>query len=518
MNPMAEGTSGSKSDLAPGALRSTYGRRAGKKGASAPLWGREILDRLVQGLAEAPVFLTDAQGAVTSISPAIERVLGYSPVEVIGRPATKFGIGSDAELKDILEQLVICGQIAGVKMTIGAKTGEKIRCKLAATVVKDSRNRVAGIVGNLYDFMGLDEQVELIVKNDDRSSTAYESDSTASIWIDIDNRIVRWSDGAKAIFGYIENEILGCRLSKLIPDRRIRFRIANSMSDSLHIGNSFFSQVILAADQDNCGLRLETAWRFLRDETNKTIGREILIRNSEQLPGPQSAESARVLPSVARQAAAKIAHEVKNPLSSIYLNVEMLGEQIKSIPDEEIKNEAFELVSSVIGEVEHLKDLTQGYLKQAIVSHTIFCRQSLHELLSQLQRFMQKEMEFHNIEFVNEFYPEMPMVCCDRDRLKEAIMNLYANSADAIPDGGKIHTITRISDGWAEILISDTGPGISDQDIDSLFLPFFTTKTSGTGLGLAIVEEILSEHEGSVEVCQDPDDGTFFLLRLPLHC
>jgi signal transduction histidine kinase len=143
--------------------------------------------------------------------------------------------------------------------------------------------------------------------------------------------------------------------------------------------------------------------------------------------------------------------------------------------------------------------------------------QPLDETLLELQRFMHKEMEFHHIVFANTFCPGTPNLCFDRERLKEAIMNLYKNSADAMPEGGEISTVTRVMGGWAEILISDTGPGISDTEAESLFRPFSTTKKGGTGLGLTIVEEILGEHGGGIEVRREPDEGMLLALRLPLQ-
>lgn len=515
MNMSAEGMSGGKSEPTSGIFRLSPGHPAGKTESRTPLWGRDILDRLVQGLTETPAFFTDAQGIITSVSPAIERLLGFSPSEIVGRPASKFGIGNSDELKEILEHLAICDQIAGVKMSIRAKSGEKIRCKLAASVVKDSRGRVAGIVGTLYDPIGSRYSVESSALADAHVAASFARDPSAVVWVDIDNRIVRWSSDAEAIFGYSEHEVAGCKLSMLIPDRRTRFNILSSMNTSTHPGSLFFKRRIDAVGKNDRKLSLETEWRFLRNETGETIGREIRFRAVRQSARARLAESS-ILHS-ARQTAAMIAHEVKNPLGSISLNLEMLEEQIKSIPGEAPRREAFELIKSVISEIDHLKDIAQEYLNQAVAPHALFRKQFLHEMLLELQRFMQREMEFHNIEFVNTFDPEMKMVCFNRERLKEAIMNLYSNSADAIPDGGKISTVTRISGLWAEILISDTGPGVSVNDIDRLFAPFFTTKETGTGLGLAIVDEIMTEHEGAIEVCQDPEHGTFFLLRLPLH-
>ncbi len=520
MSQPTKGMNRGKEAPAPKVRRVAVSRRARVTGLSAPLWEREILDRLVQGLADVPVFLTDAQGLVTGISPALERLSGYSSSETIGRPAAEFWADSVADGAKLLDELAIRDRIAGVEVSLRAKTGETIRRTLTAGVVKDSRGRVAGIVGSL---------VESPREAEDRALDAAEADShdekTAGlIWLDVDDCIIRWNAAAEAIFGYTGREAVGRGLSLLIPDRRVRFRVAGAMRADPQDGETGVRQTIFAADKGRRELRLDTTWRFLRDGDGVIIGREIHIESATQM-----ADRRASIPASAREAAALIAHEVRNPLASIYLNVEMLGEQLKHIPDEAIRSEAFEFVEAVMGEVEHLRDIAREYLERAGAPRMRFRKQSLHEMLLELQRFMKKEMEFHRIEFANKFSPDMPEISFDRERLKEAIMNLYKNSADAMPEGGEISTSTAVSvgvagavsggiaGGWAEIRISDTGPGISETDAESLFRPYFTTKEAGTGLGLAIVEEILEAHGGAVEVRRECGKGMLLDLRLPLE-
>jgi PAS domain S-box-containing protein len=362
------------------------------------LWEREILDHLVQGLVGVPAFLTDAQGLITSLTPSLEGILGYPASAVIGRSAREFWMGSDDDGMKILKELAIRDRVVDVEVSIRAKTGEEVPCRVTAAVVKDSRGRVAGIVGSL-------------------------GESPAAI----------------------------------------------------QCGRGGYAK---------------------KDDTRRAA--------HDGVP-------------TALEAAALIAHEVKNPLASMYLNVEMLGDHIECIPNEAIRVESRELVDSMIGEIERLRDITREHLERASASHVRFRAQSLGKTLLELQRFMHKEMELRQVEFANTFCPREPDLLFDRERLKEAVMNLYKNSADAMPEGGEIITVTRVVDGWAEILISDTGPGISAADAESLFRPFFTTKEGGTGLGLTIVEEILEEHGGGIEVRREPGEGMLLVLRLPLQ-
>ncbi len=419
MSRPTKGTSRGKDEPSKRVRRSVSNRRVHRPAPSAPLWEREILDRLVQGLVDVPAFLTDAEGVITSLSPSLEEIFGYPATDVIGRSVGEFWIGSDDDGMKILEELAIRDRVVGVEVSIRSKTGEKVPCRVTATVVKDSRDRIAGIVGSL-GVIPCDRGER--ARKDDNPSAAHDKVPAAPTWIDV-------GDGIEGV-------------APSAPART---------------------------------------------------------------------------PTIALEAAALIAHEVKNPLASMYLNVEMLGEHLEHIPDETIRGEAHELVESMIGEIERLREITRESLECASASHMKFRTQPLDETLLELQRFMHMEMECRHIQFANTFCPRAPDLCFDRERLKEAIMNLYKNSADAMPEGGEISTVTRVVEGWAEILISDTGPGISDADAETLFRPFFTTKKGGTGLGLPIVEEILGEHGGVVEVRREPGEGMLFALRLPLQ-
>ena len=401
MNPPTKGMSRGKEDRPRRVRRVAPNRRIHRPEPFAPLWEREILDRLVQGLVEVPAFLTDAQGIVTSLSPSLAELLEYPAAEIVGRSAREFWIGRDDDGLKIIKELAIRDRVVGVEVSILARSGREIPCRVTAAVVKDSRGRVAGIVGSLGEIVGKKNSRDGGERaNKEAASTAYRAASAPPI----------------------------------------------------------------------------------------TFGM-----------------------------AALIAHEVRNPLASMYLNVEMLREHIEHIADEAIRGEAYELIESALGEVDRLRDITREHLDRASASHRRFRMQSLGEALLELQRFMQQEMEWRRVEFANTFSPGMPDLYFDRERLKEAIMNLYKNSADAMPEGGRISTVTRVVDGWAEILVCDTGPGISAAAAAALFRPFFTTKKSGTGLGLSIVTEILEEHRGGIEVRREPGEGAFFAVRLPLQ-
>jgi len=111
----------------------------------------------------------------------------------------------------------------------------------------------------------------------------------------------------------------------------------------------------------------------------------------------------------------------------------------------------------------------------------------------------------------------LPLCRFDAEKLQQALLNLVKNALEAMPDGGQLGIRVCHEPGWAQISVSDSGPGIGADDQQLLFEPFFTRKGAGTGLGLSITKRIIEEHGGSLEVTSSPGLGACFTVRLPLN-
>jgi two-component system NtrC family sensor kinase len=113
----------------------------------------------------------------------------------------------------------------------------------------------------------------------------------------------------------------------------------------------------------------------------------------------------------------------------------------------------------------------------------------------------------------------LPYVRGSSEQLKQVFLNLLMNACDFMPNGGSIVITGNINGGSVELQVTDTGPGLREEDIDRVFEPFFTTKRGGmgTGLGLSVCESIIKAHNGTITACNDPEAGAKFTLTLPIH-
>jgi signal transduction histidine kinase len=223
--------------------------------------------------------------------------------------------------------------------------------------------------------------------------------------------------------------------------------------------------------------------------------------------------------------AAHITHEVRNPLSSVGLNAELLEETVarlaaSSTADPAEAEEARALLRAIGKEVDRLTEITEAYLRFARLPRPRLEREDLRALVQALVAFIQPELAAANITVDADLPTGLPPVLADENQLRQALLNLLRNAKEAMGDGGRLTLRARaIADDRGgdsvELEIGDTGPGIRAEHLGKVFDPFFSTKEGGTGLGLALTQQIIVEHGGTIAVSSVAGQGTTFRLRLP---
>jgi signal transduction histidine kinase len=210
--------------------------------------------------------------------------------------------------------------------------------------------------------------------------------------------------------------------------------------------------------------------------------------------------------------AAQIAHEVRNPLSSIGLNAELLGDEL---PGE--AEEARRLVASIIGEVDRLAEITETYLRFARLPRPKLEREDLGELIASVVDLARGELAHAGIALEVDVSPDLPEMMADEAQIRQALINLVRNAREALAAAPtKRLSIAAGVEGDRLILrVADSGAGIAAGDLAKIFDPFFSTKAQGTGLGLALVQQIVVDHGGTIDVRSAPQAGTTFTIRFP---
>lgn len=213
--------------------------------------------------------------------------------------------------------------------------------------------------------------------------------------------------------------------------------------------------------------------------------------------------------------AAHVTHEVRNPLSSIGLNVEMLEEEIASGGPE-----TGALLRAIQREVDRLTSITEEYLRIARLPAPRLGPEDPGQLVRDVARFVSREMESTQVRLEVDVEDALPAVAIDEAQIRQSLLNLLRNAREAMPNGGRIVLGAHRDDGGVAISVRDEGEGIPDDRKERVFDVFFSTKERGTGLGLPLTREIVVAHRGRVR-CEDaaPNGsgrrGTVFTIWLP---
>ena len=212
----------------------------------------------------------------------------------------------------------------------------------------------------------------------------------------------------------------------------------------------------------------------------------------------------------------KVAHEVRNPISAIELNAEMLQDIVRSPSAVEL-GEAAGLVAAIRDQVRALDALTEEYLAFARFPRPHFEEDSVNDLVVELAEFIRPVAVRQGLMLRVDTDPAVPLMDVDRPLLRQAVLNLVKNGLEALSQGGQLTLATRREADAVEISVADTGGGIPEDVGRRLFEPFFTTKPQGTGLGLSIARQIVEEHGGEIRWTSTPGAGARFTIRLPLR-
>jgi signal transduction histidine kinase len=213
--------------------------------------------------------------------------------------------------------------------------------------------------------------------------------------------------------------------------------------------------------------------------------------------------------------AAGVAHEIKNPLGSISIYLQLM-QKLLSVDNDTCKEEMVEYLSIISEEVERLNAIVVDYLFAVRPMDTNPVMGNLNDLIHELITFVQYELIEAGIELEEDLGENLPDIRIDEKLMKQALLNIVKNALAAMPDGGVLTVVSQFKDGLVALKISDTGSGISKERIQKIFEPYFTTKDNGSGLGLTLVYKVVKEHGGEIHVHSKENIGTTFTILLPV--
>jgi signal transduction histidine kinase len=248
--------------------------------------------------------------------------------------------------------------------------------------------------------------------------------------------------------------------------------------------------------------------------TAERVGHAIILRDitESRRTAQQTLESERL--NALTLLAAGVAHEIGNPLNSLNIHLQLMERQARKLDGAQCA-ELQESIDVARAEINRLDSIVTQFLRAIRPTRPQLRPENVNTIVEEAVRFFAAEIKDRDIVVEQELRSDLPMLALDRDQMKQAFYNVIKNSFEAIKRRGILHIRTDMDESHVIVRFTDTGGGISAENLSHVFEPYFTTKRSGTGLGLLIVRRIVREHGGELSIESSEGKGLTLTIRLP---
>jgi two-component system, NtrC family, sensor histidine kinase HydH len=336
------------------------------------------------------------------------------------------------------------------------------------------------------------------------SDTLIENMPIGLIGLDQDDRVAFFNREAETILESPSEKIMGKKAAEVLS------LPCGQIINDLRKKNGILQQAV-DCPVEGKKVPLDVVATVLKDEEGKPQGAIVLFRDMTEIKRLQrEIERSQRLASVGSLAAG-IAHEIRNPLSSIKGFATYFKERYRTNPAD------VENAEVMIQEVERLNRVIGQLLEFSRPLNLKKIKTSLEPVLTHALKLIEGRAKDRGIAIRKDVFPGVPDVTVDPDQIKQVFLNLFLNALDAMGEGGLLSVVvTRRPGEGVSIAVADTGAGIDRESLTRIFDPYYTTKSSGTGLGLAIVHKIVEAHGGGIRIESEPGKGTLVTIALPL--
>jgi two-component system sensor histidine kinase HydH len=324
--------------------------------------------------------------------------------------------------------------------------------------------------------------------------------------VDTDRRIVSFNQTAEGVLQITAQDVLGKDAKDVLPKQ------LESLPQELGTDQEVIEKEIECRLEDGRTIPMDVSVSHLAGDDGVSMGHIILFSDLTEIQElKREVERSQRLASLGRLAAG-IAHEIRNPLSSIKGFATYFGERYQDVPEDRKTAEI------MVKEVERLNRVIGQLLEFARPLAVKKKPTSLETMIHHSLKMIERDAQAKHIRVETDLSLDVSDVQIDPDRMNQVFLNLYLNAIEAMDDGGTLSvTMNQRKDlKSVRITVSDTGSGIEKEDLVHVFDPYFTTKQSGTGLGLAIVHNIIEAHKGEVRVVSETGRGTSVKIILPV--
>jgi two-component system sporulation sensor kinase A len=463
---------------------------------------KEQLESFINNAVHA-ISVTDLQGYVLKVNHAFEKMYGWDAQEIVGQ---KLSVIPDYVFNEAskLHENVICGKIKGFETIRQRKDGSLIDVFMTISPIWDAAGKLISLAAISRDITERKLFERRLEESDQRYRSLVEHNPDAICSFDLVGNYLACNPAAEKMIGYRAEELLTKNFKDIVVEEDVKkvlyhfekvvqgepqnYEIAVKHKDG-HLVDLSVKAVPIVVDNKMVGI-----YGIAKDITEYKRTEE-LLRKTDKL-------------SVIGQLAAGVAHEIRNPLTSLKGFIQLLQSGL---------NENKEYYTIMLSELDRINFIVSELLLLSKPQVIELQYKDLRALLQHVVVLLETQAIMNNIQIFILFESDIPLIKCEENKIKQAFINILKNAIEAMPSGGEIHIKVKVlNHDKVVIRFIDQGYGIPEERIGKLGEPFYTTKEKGTGLGLMICYKIIEAHQGSICINSKKNQGTSIDVTLPI--
>jgi len=371
---------------------------------------------------------------------------------------------------------------------------------------------------DLRVLTSVSEQVAIAIENatlyervkmsEERYRTLFESTGTSLVILDPQNRFQWVNQAFEALSGYSREELIGKKSFFDFFSQKSQLPLLYGASEIRSPQTTDCE--VLFIDRQGKSRHVHLSATLIPDSDDLLVSLMDMTRERELERRLFKSEELAAI----GELSAGIAHEIRNPLVAMTTSIALLSEEPSLSP------EGQQVLNVLKEEAHHLAAIVDDFLKFARPKKPVWQEENLNQLLHEVVK-RHKELVKNEIQWIEAYDPNLPLVELDRHQFQQVITNLILNAVDAMPKGGTLKVSSWYKEEFdglsVHVAVSDSGVGIREADRTKIFQPFYSTKERGTGMGLAICRRIVSQHGGEISFETEEKKGSTFIVRLPVR-
>jgi PAS domain S-box-containing protein len=516
-----------------------------KQAEEAMQRSEEKYRRLVENLNDV-IYSVNADGMITYVSPPVERILGFVPAELIGKPFTQLIHSEDRDASHRAFEDILQGRYYPSEYRLRTKSGQYRWVRVSSLPVHDN-GQITGLQGVVTDITEKKRTEEALRSSDEKYRTILESIGDGYFEVDIAGNLMFLNDSFCRIAGYSEDELMGTNYKK-DTDKKAAKRIFQIFNSVYVTGKPVKGFQYSFKRKDGRKVHIEVSVSLIKDSEGRGIGFRGITRDVTE---KEAAEEERLmlenqLHQAQKMAAlgtlvAGVAHEINNPNNFITINAPMINKawlsiipvleayydlngdfSVGGLPYTTMRERMPQLLAGISEGAGRIKKIVSDLKSFARPDSSLsFEPVDINSVVKSSLTLLSNLMKKSTNNFKIEYGRNIPKINGNHQQLEQVVINLLQNACLALPDKNKaicVSTIYREKSETILIKVRDQGVGIPSEFLPRIMDPFFTTKRSsgGTGLGLSVSFSIIEKHSGKLTVTSKEGKGTTFLVALPV--